>query len=74
MILSYDSYQNTLDNQKEKDGQIKGMQEEVELLKSQFKMMMETIQNMATATEQEKETKKKWLARDFIKNGMYIPK
>lgn len=74
MILSYDSYQNTLDNQKEKDGQIKGMQEEVELLKSQFKMMMETIQNMATATEQEKETKKNWLARDFIKNGMYIPK
>lgn len=49
-------------------------QEEIELLKNQFKMMMETIQNMATATEQEKETKKKWLARDFIKNGMYIPK
>ena len=36
-------------------------------------MIMETIQNMVTATEQEKETKKKWLMKDFIKNGMYVP-
>ncbi len=37
-------------------------------------MMMNTMDKLVTVTEEEKETKKKLLARDFIDNGMYIPK
>ncbi len=74
MVLSYHSYQYTLENQKEKENQIKGMQEEVESLKSQVKMVMDTMDKLVTVTEREKKTKKKWLAYDFIDNGMYVPK
>ncbi|HJS64453.1 MAG TPA: zinc ribbon domain-containing protein [Nitrososphaeraceae archaeon] len=56
---------------KEKEDKQQG---EIELLKNQVRMMMNTMDKLVTITEPEKETKKKWLAEDFIKNGMYIPK
>jgi hypothetical protein len=37
-------------------------------------MMMQTMDKLATNTEEEMETKKKLLARDFIDNVMYIAK
>jgi ribosomal protein L40E len=67
MVLSYSAYTETLDKQKERD-------EEISLLKSQVTKMMNTLENIVTATEREKETKKRWLAKDFIDNGMYVPK
>jgi integrase len=64
MVLSYDSYTETLEKQKENDNNILEM-------KDQIQMIMTTL-GQILGKQNDNDTKRSELAKDLIKKGMYV--
>ena len=64
MVLSYDSYTETLEKQKEKDNDILEM-------KDQIQMIMTTL-GQILGKQNNNNTRRSQLAKDLIEKGMYV--
>lgn len=60
MVLTFDSYKETLEREKEKDEQIKGMQQQIQII-------MNTLSDLVT-----NQNDKGKLAKGLIDNGYYV--
>lgn len=66
MVLSFDSYRETLDIQKQKEEKLTGIEHDVKSMKSQLQILTSAVNCLSQNGKNE-------LAEKLVKNGLYIP-